>query len=397
MTPQRLRLGLSVQAILTQVAWVGVRLMIGYRALAEGADAPFLGAVAASFALPGLLAALPTGRLCDRWGGARVSLLGIGFAVGGTVGLILSSGLWILLPIGAVIALGNLLVVVGHQTFVATHHGVGESRDGAFGTLTAAVSIGQMIGPPLVAGAAALLMEDPADSAGSAPTPDTTAGLLATVVCALLGAPLYLVVRSADREKAPHPSANRSKQRTGTVLRAPGMWRSLVVSGAVLVTVDLIYAFIPVWAVEQNVGIAVVGWLLALRSAVSVISRFGLASLVRRFGRKMLLIISIAVGTFSLAALPVLDAYGAIWAMIGLGVGTGLPQPMTMAWVVGLNPVSHGAALGVRMTANKLAQTTIPLAVGAAAAPLGVAGVFWANAVLLAASAFIVAHSDPGR
>ena len=60
-----------------------------------------------------------------------------------------------------------------------------------------------------------------------------------------------------------------------SVLKAPGLWRSLVVSGAVLVTVDLMYAFVPVWATQQNVSAAVVGMLLALRAAVSV--RAGLA------------------------------------------------------------------------------------------------------------------------
>ena len=54
------------------------------------------------------------------------------------------------------------------------------------------------------------------------------------------------------------------------------MWRSLTVSGAVLVTVDLMYAFVPVWATEQGISATVVGLLLALRAAVSVVSRFGL-------------------------------------------------------------------------------------------------------------------------
>ena len=98
----------------------------------------------------------------------------------------------------------------------------------------------------------------------------------------------------------------------------------------------------------------------------------------------------------SLVALPFVDAWGAIGVMIGLGICLGLPQPLTMAWVINLTRRrDHGAALGLRMTANRFAQVTVPVVVGVAAAPLGVAGIFWANAVLLFVSSVLVVYSDP--
>ena len=45
------RPALSGQAVLAQASWVGIRVIIGYRALAQGADPVFLGVLAASFAL----------------------------------------------------------------------------------------------------------------------------------------------------------------------------------------------------------------------------------------------------------------------------------------------------------------------------------------------------------
>ena len=86
---------------------------------------------------------------------------------------------------------------------------------------------------------------------------------------------------------------NNAPAKIGGVLKTPGMWRSLAVSGAVLVTVDLMYAFVPVWATEQNISATAVGLLLALRAAVSVLSRLGLMRLINRFGRKALLLVSI--------------------------------------------------------------------------------------------------------
>jgi len=47
------------------------------------------------------------------------------------------------------------------------------------------------------------------------------------------------------------------------------MWRSLTVSGVVLVSLDLMYAFVPVWAIERDISATAVGVLLALRAAVT--------------------------------------------------------------------------------------------------------------------------------
>jgi MFS family permease len=382
---------LSLQAVLMQASWVGIRLMIGYRALEEGAPAAILGVIAASFALPALIAALPVGRLADRFGGAVVSFAGILTVVVGTLVLIFTSELWILIATGTIIGLGHLLVAVGQQTFVA-HSSTSSTRDNAFGTLTAAASIGQLVGPLVITNVAAL------STKANHALPDTTAGLFAAAGCAFLATPVVGALLAVDRgSKASRrhalPAAERSAAK---VLTTPGMWRSLVVSGAVLVTVDLIYTFMPVWASNQNISVVAVGWLLALRAAISVLSRLGLTRLVRRFGRKVLLIAAMSAAVLALAALPLLGAYGAIFVMVGLGIGLGLPQPLTMAWVVGLaKQGNHGAALGMRMTANRFAQTTVPFAVGAVAAPMGVAGIFWANAALLAGSILIVAWSDP--
>ncbi len=233
---------------------------------------------------------------------------------------------------------------------------------------------------------------------GGQTSPNTTVGLIACVALILLGTPAYFVIRPTDRAlKAARPVSDESPAPVAHLLKTPGMWRSLTVSGAVLVTVDLMYAFVPVWATEQGISATVVGLLLALRAAVSVVSRLGLARLVARFGRKTLIIASIGAAAVGLIALPFVGVWGAVAVMIGLGLGLGIPQPLTMAWVTSLTPpASHGATLGMRLTSNRLAQITLPLAVGAAAAPLGVLGIFWANAAVLLGAIGIMARSSTG-
>jgi MFS family permease len=365
--------------------------MVGYRALEEGADPVFLGLLAASFALPALLLALTTGKVADRFGGTIISLCGLLTAGTGTILILTITGLPVLLAASAVIGLGHLMVMVGQQTFVA-HASAGRSSDSAFGTLTAAASIGQLIGPPAVTLAASVAL-----STGT--MTNTSLGLLVCLGFSTLATPAYAFLRRKDASLR-KPKSRTSAERVTALdtLRAPGLWRSLVVSGAILVTVDLMYAFVPVWAQEHDVSAVAVGLLLALRAAVSVLSRLGLTRLLAKFGRKTMLMASTGAAILSLITLPLVGPYGAIAVMIGLGLGLGIPQPLTMAWVISQSaPSRHGAVLGLRMTVNRFAQITLPIIVGSLAAPLGVIGIFWANAALLLGAVAVVAGSTTGN
>jgi MFS family permease len=367
--------------------------MVGYRAIEGGANPLFLGLMASAFALPALIAALPAGRVSDRLGGSIVATTGLVVAATGVTITLVFPALPILLVASAVIGLGHILIMVGQQTFVA-HASSRGSSDAAFGTLTAAASIGQLIGPPTVTIIASLLI-----FSGSSTVPNTTVGLLVCLGFTAIAMPVIFFLRSADSEMRTARSTTPAPAiKTLPLLRTPGLWQSLVVSGAVLVTVDLMYAFVPVWAVEQGISATAVGLLLALRAAVSVVSRFGLTRLVSRFGRKSLIIVSIAAASAGLIALPFVGLWGAIPVMVGLGLGLGIPQPLTMAWVTSLTPPStHGAVLGMRLTSNRLAQISLPLAVGAIAAPLGVIGIFWSNALLLLGAIAVMSRSDKGE
>lgn len=376
--------------MLGQAVWFGVRLMISYRAIESGADTAFIALLAASLAAPGLIAALAVGRISDRVGGAVLTAVGTLVMIASTALLLWVPGLPILLIASAVIGLGSLALAVGQQTFVA-HRTRGTASDGGFATLTAAASFGQLVGPPLVTITASLTVSG-VDATGV----NTAAGFVVAIVCSVLSLPLCVILHRADRGDS--AITDRSEKPTSAValLATPGLWRSLVVSSLILVTVDLVYAFVPVWANERNVDAVAVGWLLALRALVSVMSRFGLARLIGAFGRKPLLIGAMGIGLISLVVLPFANAWAAIAVMIGLGICLGLPQPLTMAWVIHLTrDRDHGAALGLRMTGNRLAQVSVPIVVGAFATPLGVAGIFWANAVLLLFSSVLVVYSDP--
>lgn len=379
---------LALQTVLAHAAWAGIRLMIGYRALAHGADDAFLGIIAASFVTPALFTAIPAGRLADRFGGAAITTFGVAVASLGECIALFSQGLWLLTAAAGVIGLGYLLIMAGQQTYVA-HWSAQPSRDSAFGTMTAAASAGQLIGPLAITALASF----PAAS-NSAQSVNTDAGITATAILGLVLLPSALWMwhyrgGGPERLAAGHTGAGLR------LLRVRGMAQSVVVSAAVMVTVDLMYAFVPAWATEQGISATTVGRLFALRAAVSIATRIGLSRMVDRFGPAMLLRASVAIGALAIACLPFVGWKGAIAVMVALGIVLGVPQPLTMSWVVSLVPRQlHGQALGLRGSANRLAQMTIPLATGAVAGVYGVTAAFLANSLLLSAS--LVALINPG-
>lgn len=388
------RLPLVFQSAILQAAWVGARLMIGYRALDQGAQALGLGMIAASFAVPALLSALPAGRLADRVGGIRLVFGGVAILVVGIIGAALTTTLPWLIVASAGVGLGQILTGVGQQSFVA-EHADRNSTDSAFGFLTSAISVGQVAGPLIVTSiATAGWLSDASDLGSTTPptaAPDTTAALIAAAVLTLLALPAcWVLIRIPTRRT---PPLARDERRAGTraIIRTRGLWRALIVSGIVLASVDMLYAFLPAWAADNFVSVSTVGWLLALRAAVTVLSRVGLGGLVARLGRRILLIFALTVAAVSLCALPFVGAPGAIAVMIGLGIGLGLPQPLTMAWVVArADPSVRGAALGLRLTSNRALQITVPIVVGAMAGPLGSDAIFWTSAVLLGGATAVV-------
>lgn len=378
------RAALSVQAALSQASWVGIRLMVGYRALEVGGDPFLLAALAASFAVPTIAAALPAGRISDRVGGSIVAFTGLVVAsLGSILILAMPSSIPLLFLATITIGFGHLCVMVGQQTFVA-HASRGGSIDSGFGTLSAAASMGQLIGPPAVTVAATF---------GTADSPNTFAGIAVCLGFTVLAFPMVLLLRRNDLHRRV-ATAKPPRAPLSEVLKAPELWRALTVSGAVLVTVDLLYTFVPLWAQEKDIPPVTVGVLLAMRALVSVVSRVGLGRLVARFGRRALLVVAMAIGVGALTALPFVNAWGAIPVMIALGISLGLPQPLTMAWTTAITPPSaHGAALGLRLTANRMFQVVIPIVVGLVAGPFGLIAIFWANAGVLAVGVAVVATS----
>jgi MFS family permease len=322
-----------------------------------------------------LVLALPSGQLADRFGERVVMIAGgtltlvsaLAFSLlGGTVqGLLLASVL---------LGTGHLGSVVAQQALVANRT-ARRDYDKAFGRYTFAASTGQAVGPGLI-----VLF------GGAATIPDTKAIFWWTVALSVfLLASAVLLPRSGTDHVAGHGTRGGVRE----LLRRPGLVRALSISCIVLAAVDISLVYLPVLGTEAGISAGVVGTLLALRAAASMVSRFFLGQLSSAVGRGRLLTGSIALSALTMALVPApvhVLVLGVV--VIGLGLGLGVGQPLTMSWLAEQTPPGlRGRAMSLRLTGNRLGQVLVPTAAGVVAAGAGAAGVLLATSGALAAAA----------
>ena len=384
-------------SFLMQAAVNAVRPTVSYRALALGADNAQLGLIAAGFAVLSLVLAIPVGRQIDRRGEMPFVVLGMVLVCVVSFVLVGVDAIWALVVTQAVLGLGQLLATLGVQALIANSDPT--YRDSRFGTFTAAVSLGQFVGP-----AASGFVSQRVAVPGVVPWGGDGADLvgssvfLAAGAAGLLGVLLALSARHAGSTprgdvRAGQVSPLRS---VGRVLRQPNAPHAMLASIAVLTTTDLLVAYLPAYGAAHGLSPTTVGVLLSVRAGASMASRVLMGTLTRRIGRGRLLGLSTAVPAVVLAPLPLLESPAVLFAvMLVSGLGLGLGQPLSLVWIAQTAPPDmRGTAVGVRLTGNRLGQVTIPLLVGGLVGAAGLGGVFVSMAAMLVGSSLLTASGS---
>lgn len=369
--------------VLTQAALYLARPVTSYRALALGADARAVGLITAAFALVPLVVAVPLGRASDRWrpgwlltggialGALACALLGL---AGSLPGLALAS---------AVLGLGHLALTLAGQSLIARQSG-DDRHDRDFGLYAAAASAGQLIGPALagiVLGAAGHSLEDA-----------TIAGFLVAAGLMALAVPTSLGTDRLRRAGRPRDRSEGRPLRAGELIGARGVPAGMFASLAILATVDVLTAYLPVLGTQRGIPPAVVGGLLSLRAAASILSRVLIPWMVGRLGRVRLLAVSAAGSALLTAALPLAGGTAALAVLLAAaGFLLGIGQPLTMSMVVQAVPEgTRGTALAIRLTGNRFGQVATPAAAGLVAGAAGVSAAFFLLGGLLGLAAVAV-------
>jgi MFS family permease len=368
--------------VLTQAALYLARPVTSYRALALGADARAVGLITAAFALVPLVVAVPLGRASDRWRPGWLLTGGITLGALACALLGLAATLPGLALASAVLGLGHLALTLAGQSLIARQSG-DALHDRDFGLYAAAASTGQLIGPALAGialSAAGRSLEDATTLAFL-----VAGGLMALAVPTSLGADrLARAGRPRDAEGRP--------LRAGELIGARGVPAGMFASLAILATVDVLTAYLPVLGTQRGIPPAVIGGLLSLRAATSILSRVLIPWMVGRLGRVRLLAASAAGSALLTAALPLAgDAVALAVLLAAAGFLLGIGQPLTMSMVVQAVPEgTRGTALAIRLTGNRFGQVATPAAAGLVAGAAGVSAAFFMLGGLLGLAAVAV-------
>ena len=371
-----LALLLAVSA-LTQIVTYVVRPTATYRAIELDVPPAWLGALGASYAIVPLALALPSGALTDRWGERRVAIVGAFLLCASSVSFVLLGQSVSGLIVGSMLlGTGQLLCVISQQALVANSSEFGRF-DAAFGRYTFAASLGQAVGPALIIA-----------FGGSQRIPNTGAIFIASIVmCGVLTGLSFGLGHSHRVRSRPDTPSDASIR---TLFRIPSLPRALITSCIILAAVDITLIYLPALGAERGMTARLIGALLALRAASSMMSRLFLGRLSARIGRRRLLFLSTLAAALSTAVVPLPMPIGVLAAvMIVMGLGLGVGQPVTMAWLAEASPPGmRGRSMSLRLIGNRAGQLVIPSAVGAVAAGLGAAGVLWCSAAALAGVSF---------
>lgn len=374
---------LIAATVLVQTAIYIARPVLTYQAVALGASELGVGLLVVAFTLLPAFVALPVGRYCDHRSPARVVRAGAALLIAGAAGLASAPTLTWLVLATSVLGLGSLAVMVASQAEVA-RSSEALRLDTAFGILTTAVSVGQLVGPAL--GGWLVTVAPPS---GGAPV---IAFLVSAGLCVVALGVLWKPF--SGRGPAVSVSGTAAPVPWYRLLRRPTVAGGIIASTAILAAVDLLIAYLPLIGERSGIAPATVGLLLSARAAASALSRLLIPLLLRAMSASVLLVISLVT---SGALFPVLILTDDVWllaaAMVAIGSFLGLGQPLTMSMLVRAVPASdHGAALSLRLSGIKVGQVVMAAAIagltgaaGLGAALLVIGGTLAAAGAALAA------------
>lgn len=356
-----------------------VRPMITYKALELNGTGKTVGILGALYAILPVLVAVFFGKIVGRIGERAFLIIGSTGVLSSSFLLSKSNSLLTLGLLTAIAGVSHLAVMVGGQTMMA-NRSTHETYDRDFGYYTFSASFGQMFGP--------LLGGLVAGSNGVLPRSTSHAFILATAI-SLIGLVPILLTRSLDVSIKDVVKESGVKVRVVEVMKHRGMKEAMFTSLVISTTIDILTIFIPLLGTELRITPVVVGVILGVRSAASMLSRLFLGQLSQRFSSRSTLVISTTVATFALVAMYFAkDALflGLVIFIVGFTLGIG--QPLTMAWVSKISaPQERAMAITLRLTGNRVGQFGLPIAAGLVVSALGVGSLFLGLAALVGVTA----------
>ena len=355
------------------------RVLLTLFALELGAPAYAVGLIGGLLYLFPLLLSWPIGMLVDRRGSRGLLVFA---AICGAVSLVLPYFFQELLALYVAAALNGLALAFYHvtlQNLIGTLSKP-EDRPRNFSNFSLAGSLTNFFGP-LIAGVSI-------DYAGHA------------VACLVIASPSLIALVMLLIWGGMFPRGNLpalSGPSPLSALKDPKIGRMLLISGTVQLGQDLFQFYLPIYAHAAGLSASAIGAVLATLAVASFVVRLFLARLVKRHAAEKLLAWVFFTGAIGFALVP-FTGNAILLALIafffGLGMGIGIPLTVILMYSHSAEGRS-GQTLGLRLTTNNLVRVTGPIVFGVVGSALGLPPVFWINAALMAAGAWLSRQRKP--
>jgi len=362
---------IALLTVLLHLAFAGARVTLSLFALHLGASAATVGILVSLLALIPMLYAVKWGRYVDR-----VGVRGPMYA--GAATLLLALAIACAVPRLEALFVVSALAGCGFSIFhIAVHQAGGligkpEDRAHNFSVLALAFSTSGVLGPTLAGFSI--------DWIGHR----YTFLLLGAALVVTLAVMWMRPINVPRHTTALKPGEQR---RLMDLLRIPSLRRVFVASGLLSMAWDLFTFVMPIHGSRIGLSATTIGLVLGCFGAAVFVLRLVLPLFVHRVSEWKMLIGAMFVTGLVLALFPLVTDVALLMALsFLLGIGLGGAQPMIMALLYNKAPPGRGAeAVGVRTLLLNVSQTGIPLTFGVLGAALGMAPVFIAMGIALAA------------
>jgi MFS family permease len=345
------------------------RVLMSLFAIQLGAGAFEIGVLIALSSAFQLFLGIPAGQFADRFGFRRPMLLG---AAGGSTAMIVPylfpsmAGLYVS---RALTGMTFIFFAIAVQTLAASLGGP-DKRAANLTTFSLGQAVAGLLGPILIGFAI--------DRVGHA------SSYLVLAVLALLPAAALTAFPSI----VPAPRAKQkaeARENVFALLKLVPLRRALFTGAIVFAGGDLLSFYVPIYGNSIGLSATMIGIILGAHSAAAFVVRLIMPAFLKKMPAERVLCMSLVAAGLTYVLIPLFEnawILAAVSFLLGLGLGCG--QPLTMMLIYERTPSGRaGAAMGLRMSINKIIQIGVPLGFGYLGSLLGLKAVFWTNAALV--------------
>jgi MFS family permease len=383
------------------MALSGGRVAGSVFALKTGAAEYVVGVFMALFSIVPMFTALAIGRWVDRVGASRVMRIGVSLVVIGAWLPVVLLSVPTLFVTAVTIGLGfNVLSVAAQHTVGHLVEDVSPSQRLAnFGWYALGHSASSTLGP-LVAGVAIDQLSYRSAFALLATSSCIAAILVYTRARGLPGARAQMPAQAARENLADEDGMEAQEvavaPKRGSVFdlfATPEMRRIYWVNMIMSASWDLFIVMLPVFGVRQGYSASIIGTVFSLFAVGTFISRACMPWLAKRAAEWEIIRVATAVVALVFLCMPWIDS---VWLLMlagfAFGASVGMSQPNMLSLVHTAAPPGRGGeAVGLRSVIGNSCSVAVPLAFGAALAPLGMSALLVCGGILFA-TAVPVAH-----